>query len=344
MTLYISITLRRYLFCIVSRVLTWDRLLSRRSRDVCHVAAAYVIADRTTELYTCLALFSVASHVETAVIDSALHYDSILALTSLIWGSQRSLPSICSPSTRILVFDFVVAEPRSTLALILNFPGLLVRWISSYFFGANVAPWVPAHCRQISCAFLRVSQFASVLFSYVSRWISSTNSFTYSFNLIFAHLLIKEALKNRKRIDDIEDLYKISVSADSSLLVILFRVREVSLLVRKLLIQFTISFEIFFCLRLWSRRWWETLSKVSVISSERRLATLFFSQSQTVCTASIIVFRTVFVNLFLLTLICSNERRLLSSTQSLSLRAITVFSVFLSVLKSVINLYDFDSK
>ena len=169
MTLYISTTLRRHSFYIVSRVLTWNRLLFRRLRDVCHVTTAYIIADRTIELYTCLALFSVTPHVETAVIDSALHCDFILILTSLIWGSQRSLPSICSSNTRILAFDFVVIESRSTLTLILNFSELLVRWISSYFFDANVASWVSAHCRQISCAFLRVSQFISVLFSYVSR-------------------------------------------------------------------------------------------------------------------------------------------------------------------------------
>ncbi len=36
------------------------------------------------------------------------------------------------------------------------------------------------------------------------------NPSTCSFNLIFVYLLIKGALKNRKRIDDIEDLYKIS--------------------------------------------------------------------------------------------------------------------------------------
>ena len=344
MTLYISITLHRHLFCIVSRVLTWDRLLSRRSRNVCYVTAAYVIADRTTELYTCLALFSVASHVETAVIDSALHYDFILVLTSLIWDSQRSLSSICSSNTRILAFDFVVTEPRSTLILILNFSELLIRWISSYFFDANVASWVSAHCRQISYTFLRVSQFALVLFPYVNRWISSTNSSTCSFNLAFAHLSIKGALKNRKRIGDIGDPCGIPVSAGSSLLVILSRVREVSLSVRKLLVQFTISFGIPFCLRLWSRRWWETLSKAPVISSERRLATLFFLQFQTVCTASTIVSRAVFVDLFLLAFICSGGRRSLSSAQSLSLRAITVFSAFPSVLKSVIGLYDFGSE
>ena len=250
MTLYVSTTLRRHLFYIVSRVLTWDRLLSRRPRDVCHVVTAYIIVNRTIELYTCLALFSVTSHVETAVINSALHYDFILTLTSLIWDSQRSLPSIYSSNTRILAFDFVVAESRSTLTLILNFSKLLIRWINSYFFDANVAPWVPAHYKQISYAFLRVSQFASVLFPYVSRWISSTNPSTCSFNLTSAHLSIKEALKNRKRIDDIEDPYEIPVSVGFSLLVILSRVREVSLSVRKLLIQFIISFEIPFCLRL----------------------------------------------------------------------------------------------
>ncbi len=57
-------------------------------------------------------------------------------------------------------------------------------------------------------------------------------------------------LKNKKRIDDIEDLYKILVSIDFSLLIILSKVREISLLIRKLLIQFIISFEIFFYLRL----------------------------------------------------------------------------------------------
>ncbi len=76
------------------------------------------------------------------------------------------------------------------------------------------------------------------------------NSFTCSFNLVFIYLLIKEALKNKKRIDDIGDFYEISVSIDFSLLVILFRVREISLLIRKLLIQFIISFKIFFRLRL----------------------------------------------------------------------------------------------
>ena len=127
MTLYVSITLRRHLFYIVCRVLTWDRLLSRRLRDVCHVAAAYIIANRITELYTCLALFSVTPHVKTAVIDSALHCDFILILTSLIWDSQRSLSSICSSNTRILVFDFVITESRSTLTFILNFSELLIR-------------------------------------------------------------------------------------------------------------------------------------------------------------------------------------------------------------------------
>ncbi len=62
------------------------------------------------------------------------------------------------------------------------------------------------------------------------------NPSTCSFNLIFAYLLIKGALKNRKRIDNIKDLYKIFVSIGFSLLVILSKVREISLLIRKLLI------------------------------------------------------------------------------------------------------------
>ncbi len=49
-----------------------------------HIAAAYVIADRITELYTYLTLFSITLYIEAAVINSALYCDFILTLTSLI--------------------------------------------------------------------------------------------------------------------------------------------------------------------------------------------------------------------------------------------------------------------
>ncbi len=51
---------------------------------MCHVAAAYIIANHIIELYTYLALFNVTPYIKTAIIDSALHCDFILILISLI--------------------------------------------------------------------------------------------------------------------------------------------------------------------------------------------------------------------------------------------------------------------
>ncbi len=62
------------------------------------------------------------------------------------------------------------------------------------------------------------------------------NSFTYNFNLIFIYLLIKKALKNKKKINDIKDFYKIFVFINFNLFIILFKIREISLLIRKLFI------------------------------------------------------------------------------------------------------------
>lgn len=54
----------------------------------------YVIARPNTAVYTCMALFSVAPHVEVVTMVSAILFKAIFASISLMWRTHRSLPSI----------------------------------------------------------------------------------------------------------------------------------------------------------------------------------------------------------------------------------------------------------
>ncbi len=59
------------------------------------------------------------------------------------------------------------------------------------------------------------------------------NFSTYNLNLVFIYLLIKKVLKSRKRINNIENLYKIFIFINFNLFVILFKVKKISLLIIK---------------------------------------------------------------------------------------------------------------
>ena len=62
----------RHLFCNIANFATSPVPFLRDSFGKCHTGASYVIAGRTTAVYTCLALFSVAPHVEVATLVRAI--------------------------------------------------------------------------------------------------------------------------------------------------------------------------------------------------------------------------------------------------------------------------------
>ena len=72
----------------------------------------------------------------------ALAWAIALALIWVIYGPQRSFESTWSPRTRMLVLGLISAASNLTVSAILNFFGFLVKWTSSYFFGANDTPCV----------------------------------------------------------------------------------------------------------------------------------------------------------------------------------------------------------
>ncbi len=151
-------------------------------------------------LYTSLHFSRVAPQVDPAMQLIALDWVAALAFSWAIWGPQRSLESIWRPRTRKL-------DPGSLSKLIaifiLNFFGVRDRCISSYFWGANAAPWVRAQRKQISCAPSRCLQLASVDSLYASKWTSSTKPPTYIGSLALAHSSRSGALKNRNSTGEI---------------------------------------------------------------------------------------------------------------------------------------------
>ena len=69
--LYAPVIDLRHLFCNnVAKLATSPVRFLRGSFGKCHTGAPYVIAGRTTAVYTCLALFNVAPHVEVAILVS----------------------------------------------------------------------------------------------------------------------------------------------------------------------------------------------------------------------------------------------------------------------------------
>ena len=61
-------------------------------------------------------------------------------------------------------------EARSLLALL-----FLVKWISWYLSGANLAPCRFAHAMHLSCAWFSLVQFSAAVFPHEIRFVSSTN-------------------------------------------------------------------------------------------------------------------------------------------------------------------------
>ena len=71
MALYAPVIALKHLFCSTVSFATGVVPRSRMSFGEYHTGEAYVIAGRTTAVYTCRALFSVALHVEAATLVKA---------------------------------------------------------------------------------------------------------------------------------------------------------------------------------------------------------------------------------------------------------------------------------
>ena len=106
---------------------------------LCHIRAANAIVGRTTAVYTSLALWSEAPHVDDVSLDRAWACLAALRRSSLRCPVHFSFVSSQTPSTRMSCFGSRVTPSRFMLAVRLAVPRRRVKCISSYFCAANVS-------------------------------------------------------------------------------------------------------------------------------------------------------------------------------------------------------------
>ena len=114
-----------------------------------HTGAPKLKADLTTVLYTCLACPKVAPQVEAVTLWRPCFWLVILRVISLAWLFHLSLVSIQTPRTLTSCFG-LRAMPPSWIGADKSKERRLLKWISSYFCGANFSPKRFAHARHRS--------------------------------------------------------------------------------------------------------------------------------------------------------------------------------------------------
>src|SRR5436190_22926026 len=101
--------------------------------------------------------------MEAVVRMRALVWVFILSSTTFTCLLHCSFESSQILSTRTDVVRALTRLPSCNWACMLNFFGLLDRWIRLYFSGAKDAPYRRAQSMQRLCALSRIRQFPSVV-------------------------------------------------------------------------------------------------------------------------------------------------------------------------------------
>ena len=189
-----------------------------------------------------------------------------------------------------------------------------------------------------------IIRYLSVLLLYTNRQISSTKPSLQIESLAFEYSSISSALKNRNRIGKTGNAQGIPVSIYSISLVLLPRVIEVALSLKKLAVYYTIFVGISFLFSLQSSRLQLILSNASNISSNSRVATFFLFIFYTVYTTSVSTSSTISTNRPRLAPIYFFRKRPFYSAQSFDRITTTVSSAFLNISRSTIGLYALGSR
>ena len=134
---------------------------------MCYTLATYMIAGRTAVSYTCLPALSEHPHVDSVIVRSALTMWTALASTERMCACHLSVESSRTPRTRMSLLGPTLCPSSSTSALILNFPFVRLKWISSHLLEQNCDPCLFAHFWHSLWIFASFLQFCSVLSLYV---------------------------------------------------------------------------------------------------------------------------------------------------------------------------------
>ncbi len=171
----------------------------------CQTDALNAISDLTTAEYTCLTFVKIVSHMKTFKWLSASILVTWLASIYQRCASHCSFMFSWISRTRTSDFDLITELSICMLAVMLNFLEFLVKCVNSYFLSANVVSWVQTHFMQTSCVLLSILQISSMNLLYARMLMLFMKLSTSILILSTLHFLIKLALKNRKRIDEMKD-------------------------------------------------------------------------------------------------------------------------------------------
>jgi len=167
-------------------------------------------------------------HVKTSSqLSASIH---VMWFTS-IWrrcASHCNFMFSCTFRTCTFDFNLITELFIYMLAVMLNLFDFLIKCVNSYFSDVNVASWMQAHFAQTSCNLLSVLQISSMNLSYVRMLMSFTKSSTLILIFNALHFLIRLALKNRKRIDEMKDFCNMSAFILRMLLVYSSNLNDVS--------------------------------------------------------------------------------------------------------------------
>ena len=174
------------------------------------------------------------------------------------WGLHFNFESTCTPNTLTESFAFFRIPSMLIVIFMLNFLGHVTKCINSYFSDTNFASCLRAQLVHFSWMPFRIRQFRSVKWPYVKIYISSTNSITEVRNPSSSTVFKSSAIKNRNRIEEIEDPCEIPILVVKRYDSPSWTLIVVDLSIRKLWIHFTYTVGILRLRRLAIRRSWTT--------------------------------------------------------------------------------------
>jgi len=206
----------------------------------CQTDASNAISDFTTAEYIYFAFVKIASHVKTS---SQLSVNIHVMWFTSIWQKcmfHCNFMFSCTFRTCTSDFNLITELFIYMLIIMLNFFDFLMKCVNSYFSDVNVASWMQVHFMQTSCILLNVLQISLMNLSYAKMLISFTKLSTLILILNALHFLIRLALKNRKKIDEMKNLCDIFAFILCMSLICLLNLSDVSWFLKKLHVHSTI--------------------------------------------------------------------------------------------------------
>ena len=145
----------------------------------------------------------VVSWVSTAI------WVAIFVLTMLIYSPHLSFKFTCTLSTHRLLTGPFVNPFIFTVAFMLNFLWLLVKWMRWYFSGINITPYQYAQAVYTLCALFKALWFSFMVLLYVSILELSINPNAEVVPFCSSSKSVQA--KNKNRISNSAELWGISV-------------------------------------------------------------------------------------------------------------------------------------